>query len=430
MTAQVSAPSAAIRSVLKFTPLPRKPLKAGVAFRRRSIAQALRNSLALIATVWAVGQARGAEGEKHERDEGVDIAGVPLLSFNSDTGVGFGAVGGAFFYGPGYRPYQHALSAQIFFTTFGIQGHYLAYDAPRLLGPIRVEAHLEFHRELYTPFYGAGNDTVPGETLDEAKTRLGYLGTLATLWVRFRLRPFGEGHPFQLYAGYQYGRNSVRPYPDSIIRNLQPPGAAGGDNPHVLGGILWDTRDDEMDATKGSYAELSGRMARKWTNSEFEYQGLSVSFRKYVPIFTPKFLLALHAAGDHLWGNVPFWEWVNFGGISHFEGIGGQHTVRGVPRDRYQGNTKVFGNAELRFYVIEFPALGATIKIGGDVFFDTGRVWHPGVPDGKLFQASGWHSGAGGGLRLARRAAVIRADYGVELGTGRQAIYLTFGQLF
>src|SRR5688572_6392154 len=78
------------------------------------------------------------------KEQGFDAVGVPLLSFNSDLGFGYGAVGGAYIYGPGYRPYRHGLALQAFFTTRGVQNHWLRYDGPRLIGSARLEARVEW----------------------------------------------------------------------------------------------------------------------------------------------------------------------------------------------------------------------------------------------------------------------------------------------
>jgi outer membrane protein assembly factor BamA len=101
-----------------------------------------------------------------------------------------------------------------------------------------------------------------------------------------------------------------------------------------------------------------------------------------------------------------------------------------VPRNRYGGNTKALGNVELRWAAVEIPWGPAPLQIGLSGFYDTGRVWQPGQANGKFFDSNQWHSGAGGGLRLMRRAAVIRADFGFDLDTKRTGIYVAFGQLF
>src|SRR5262249_49077267 len=78
------------------------------------------------------------------KDEGFDFVPVPVVTFNSDTGFGLGLVLLAYIYGKDFRPYRHGLTAQFFATTTGFQGHYITWDAPHLLGPVRVQAHLEF----------------------------------------------------------------------------------------------------------------------------------------------------------------------------------------------------------------------------------------------------------------------------------------------
>ena len=126
-------------------------------------------------------------------------------------------------------------------------------------------------------------------------------------------------------------------------------------------------------------------MARPWTASQFAYQGVTFGTRIFFSLWTPRLVLALHAEADHLWGDVPFWEWNQLGGISSVEGLGGLDTVRGVPRNRYGGNTKALGNVELRWATVEIPWGPAPLQIGLSGFYDTGRVWQPGQANGKFF---------------------------------------------
>src|SRR5207248_1909557 len=86
-----------------------------------------------------------------------DAIALPVLSYSTDLGLGFGAVGGAYLYEPGYEPYRHAVGAQLFFTSRGGQSHFLRYDGPDLLGPFRLEARLELKREQQAPYFGPGN---------------------------------------------------------------------------------------------------------------------------------------------------------------------------------------------------------------------------------------------------------------------------------
>jgi len=364
------------------------------------------------------------------KDSGFDLLPVPVVAFNSDTGFGVGLVVSAYIYGKDFRPYRHGLTAQFFATTTGFQGHYITWDAPHLLGPVRVEAHLEFHKDLYAPYYGPGNATFPGRSLVGADRFFGYENVWTWDWLRFRVKPFGDAAPVTLYAGYQYKYFWITPYAGSNLDQQAPRGVDGGRNGAVFAGVLFDTRDDEQNAHSGFLLQLAGRVARRETASLYDYQGVTAGVRMFFSLWTPRLVLGIHGLADHLWGDVPFWEWNQVGGISSVEGLGGLDTLRGVPRNRYGGNTKAYGNVELRWATVEIPWGPAPLQIGLSGFYDTGRVWQPGQANGKFLDPTLWHSGAGGGLRLMRRAAVIRADFGVDLATGRTGVYIAFGQLF
>jgi outer membrane protein assembly factor BamA len=84
-------------------------------------------------------------------------------------------------------------------------------------------------------------------------------------------------------------------------------------------------------------------------------------------------------------------------------------------------------NTELRVQAFRFPLLGEPVRVGGLVLFDMGRVWHPGTDNGPWHRV---HPGLGAGVRLARRAAVLRLDYALATETWRQGIYVSFGHMF
>src|SRR5262245_44322419 len=69
-----------------------------------------------------------------QKAEGGYFTGLPLVSYDSNTGVGFGARG--YYYQDGsrsdplfaYTPYQYRVFLQAFFTTGGMQFHWLDID--------------------------------------------------------------------------------------------------------------------------------------------------------------------------------------------------------------------------------------------------------------------------------------------------------------
>ncbi len=190
------------------------------------------------------------------KDSGFDFIPVPIAAFNSDTGFGLGVVLLAYIYGKDYRPYRFGITAQFLATTTGFQGHYIAFDAPHLIGPVRVEARFEFHKDLYAPYYGPGNHTFPGESLEGPDKFFGYLNVWTSDWVRLRVKPLGDAAPFTVYAGYEYRYHWVTPYADSVLARERPTGIGGGRNGKFFGGLLWDTRDDEQNAHSGFLVQV------------------------------------------------------------------------------------------------------------------------------------------------------------------------------
>jgi hypothetical protein len=348
------------------------------------------------------------------------------LAFNSDFGVGYGVVGGMYLYGEGHEPYKHGFGAQVLFTTRGIQNHYLRYDGPNLIGSLRVEVRFEYKREFRSPFYGAGNLSSPEFTGDVKDIRYNYDKGAPCAWLRVRGRPLGEKPPFNAYAAYSWRYTRVAPYEASMLEQVRPLGIEGGPTGQILLGALWDTRDTETDPTRGGVEELAIRLSGRPTGSRYQYAGVTLNERRYFRLGS-RFVLAQRLSVDMLFGEVPFFEWSSTGGVNFTEGVGGMFSVRGVERNRFSGNLKVLANSELRFQALEFRLLGQTMRVGATAFVDVGRVWHPGVQDGPWHE---WHPGAGAGLRVARRAAVIRLDYALSTETGGQRIYMNYGHMF
>ena len=139
-------------------------------------------------------------------------------------------------------------------------------------------------------------------------------------------------------------------------------------------------------------------------------------------------MLASGSPWTSILGEAPFFEAAQLRRSQGGEGIGGMSSVRGIPRNRFVGDVKFFSNIEeLRWNPLDFSLFKQKFTFGGLAFFDIGRTWADGVEDGPWWL---WHPGAGLGLRLTRRAAVVRLDAAYDLSTWRPALYITIGQMF
>jgi len=93
-------------------------------------------------------------------------------------------------------------------------------------------------------------------------------------------------------------------------------------------------------------------------------------------------VIALRAGGKKLFGDFPYFD-------AAF--LGGSQSLRAEERQRFAGDASVYGNAELRVPVAQFPFI-LPLDVGLIGFSDVGRVYVNGDSPG------GWHSTSGAGL--------------------------------
>ena len=356
----------------------------------------------------------------------VDWLALPIASYNSDDGLAGGAVVQAQWVGD-VKPYRVALGAQVLFSTAGVQSHYLRLDVPRLFGsPVRMWLGAEFHRELSAPYYGLGNKTSveladhPGISGEHAFSygRRFPIGALA-----FTL-PFGDSGA-RVSTFVRYLRMTINPYAGSLLAAERPPGTDGGEELAYGLGILLDRRDHENVATRGYLLEAATRGSVAGAASTHSYLGGTTRALGFVPIGS-RIVVAMRVEGDILTAGTPLFELSRFGGVDPTEGVGGERSVRGLPKARYIGRAKALAAAELRVRMLDARLLERVISFGLAGFYDTGRVWQLQGNDGKFLD---FHSGAGGGLRIYHGEFLLRFDVGTSTERAFN-LYITFGNAF
>jgi hypothetical protein len=356
----------------------------------------------------------------------VDWLVLPVVSYNSDDGLAGGVVAQAQWLGR-LPPYKAALAAQVLFTTAGVQSHYLRLDVPHLFGtPIRMWLDAEYHREINSPYYGLGNNSssnLADHPLLFGEHPFSYFRRYPQGSITLTL-PFSDtGVRLSTFA--RYLRLHVEQYDGSLLALEQPPGSDGGEELQFGFGVLMDRRKGEAMPTGGYLLEAALRGSQRGMASQFTYLGATARAMGFLPIGS-RIVFATRVEGDALTPGAPLFELSRFGGVDPIEGVGGERTVRGIPRARYIGRVKMIATEEMRVRVADVRLLDRRVSIGMVAFLDTGRVWQLQGDDGRFFD---FHSGAGGGLRLYHREFVIRTDVGTS---SERAVnfYLTFGNFF
>ena len=93
-------------------------------------------------------------------------------------------------------------------------------------------------------------------------------------------------------------------------------------------------------------------------------------------------VVALRGGGKKLYGDFPYFD-------AAF--LGGGHSLRAENRQRFAGDASLYGSAELRVPVAQFPLI-IPLDVGVLGFFDTGKVYVDGESPG------GWHKTKGAGI--------------------------------
>ncbi|WP_043711867.1 Omp85 family outer membrane protein [Corallococcus macrosporus] len=396
------------------------------------------------------------------------VQGLPLLNFNSDEGLGYGARLMLVDAGDGTQaPYRHAIIAQFFQTTRGNAVHRLMLDAPTFLeSRWRLGLDVSLLNDRFSPYYGQGGaasfdqdfaacddrnaledapDVCPG---NPAFRGLRYYNfeqrTLPSVVLNAR-RPVSG--PWQVSMGYRFRMTRVATRYDadalgqSGASRLEEDIQAGrvNDGGPVTGtfrtaeltaGLLLDLRDNEPAPIRGMFHELAVRGAAGATGSSFNYWGATANFRFYHPLGTDRLVAALRLMGDVMGGNVPFYLLSSFGGVEWRDGwggVGGVFTARGILKHRLQGEVKALVNGELRWQFLSVLPLKQRVDFTLVAFLDAGRAWSD-----LSFQDRGMGRYAGGGgLRVAwEKNFIVRMDYGVSPQDGTTGFYLDFNHLF
>lgn len=355
----------------------------------------------------------------------LEPAGFPLIGGDSDIGFEFGGVGTLTRFANGTRPYVWNMDLLLATsvksgphgTEFSQQSYLWQIDVPHAFGSsVRLNPAIFYSNTVNQGYFGLGNASgyrrpavVNGEPgryfqYDEREARLRELTRIG--W-----------HPpwdFVLATTLRYAAPGA--YPGSKLAEDVTTGRIRGYRDTTLAmlgfGFLYDTRDNEYFPHRGAFHQLGIRGVQAFPlDASVDYAALGVVLAEYWPLGGPV-VLAARGLIDAEIGHVPFFDLYTGGPFQTYEMIGGAEAVRGVPDGRYLGKLKAIANVELRAMLVDFRLLGQTFHLGGDVLFDTGRLWSDYTfharADG---DGLGLKWGAGGGAYLIwGQAAVFRIE--------------------
>jgi outer membrane protein assembly factor BamA len=399
-------------------------------------------ALLVFVTLFSQADAKGEAPAKASTEINI----VPVAGGDSDVGIGGGVIGDLARLDPAYKPFRWRLEVAGFITfkldenkkiISPFQDYYLLLSVPQLTSSkrLRLEFRPSYTLESTQRFYGIGNASLkpPGDTTVD---RYQYQRARVTMLVSARVRMMGR---FMLRAGADYSQNWMDIHQGSLLDELRTNGPERvrhlleGPLDHGVAaatlGLEYDSRDDEIVTTTGSFHSVRVRVSpRLGAGQPFGYTNLLANFRLYRSPF--RWLhVGARLIGDVLLGSPPFYELTR---IEDMSMVGGGKGIRGVVGQRYYGKAKVVGNLEVQVPVAHHDFFGKPFTLYVAGFADGGRVWaelhsNPDL-DGR---GLGLKYGLGGGLRLQEgKTFVLRADLAWSPDGEPVGAYFNAGNIF
>ena len=367
---------------------------------------------------------------------------LPGVAYDTDEGFGFGVRGELARLDDALDPYRWGVVAHFYTSTAGFHHHRLYVDALGL-GPrknLRLTTRLAWRQWLNDGYYGIGNDTARerayvGDFEPEDPDRRRYRYTLIQPFLQATLRIDLRDSPVQLFAALNPKYSIIQTYEGSLLADQRPWGTEGGAAIQVSVGGIYDTRTPEVAPTSGVLMEASTRYALPIAGSAGDFGGALLSLSVFTRLGGPV-VFAGRVMAEQLFGRVPFYEMVHWGGSTPIAGFGGATTLRGVSFGRWRDTGKAVANLELRMLLIEHGMKKVTLGWELTPFVDIGTVWSP--------SGGSWppHPTAGlGGRVIWDHTFVARVDVGVGVDAVKEdngaisqepslGVYLAFGHPF
>ena len=338
---------------------------------------------------------------------------LPTITYNSDLGFQYGGLIDLYNYGDGdiYPNYYERYYMEISRFTKGNGINNFSFESNRILKGRTVFFDIMYRTDQQYDFLGGnGYESVYNMdwediNSDQYKSKMFYKNQTNFFKVKMDiLNPINDKWSWSggfEYYNYEISSLDVEKYNKGKDENEQikpldeMPGlyerylewgiidkeiAEGGSFGGLKAGLMYDTRNNVSNATKGIWTELVFYYVPDFlTSPKHSYLKFNFTHRQYFTLIPQRlsFAYRLGYAGN-IFGDEPYFALANMYSVmlkgSPQYGLGGAYTLRGVKRNRVIGNGEAWLNAEFRFKLYRFDLFKQHFYLGLSTFFDAGMV--------------------------------------------------------
>lgn len=352
-------------------------------------------------------------------EDSIQYTFVPVAGYNSDFGLFGGVLLQRFNYGSGNQ--NPFLSNTRFNMTASTKANYSTtfdYIRTQSFGTdIRSRIRLDAERNKLSNYFGIGNNTLySGELYDDEYFYFENRQVSLIYRARKTIHRFHFNGIIDLIlpVSVSYQDASDRGKPSKFEEDFSNGLRNGWVNKTGIG-LVADNRDSEFAPTEGARYEAMIQTSQPFLGSDYAFTDFILDLRHYVEIID-NVVIAQKIEGRHVQGAAPFWE---------MAALGNEDGLRGFHIDRFLGDSSILHLLEARVWLFSFYY--DEIRIGGQFFWDTGRVFSD-VDSKRFFTDWKQAYGVGGAMSLFNSDFILRGDIGFSDETSR--IYIGMGYVF
>ena len=377
--------------------------------------------------------------QRYAPDWGMEAYTFPTLTVNPDLGVFVRVHNNRQYFGYRKNPFASRHSFNVGLATNGLEP-FASYTGNfrRILHDLDARVHFKYSGIQLIRFNGFGNDTQILESSSYYKVKQSHVVFAPSL--DFRKKEHDEAAPsssteplrseLTLRFGpiIKYSNTSPDANAEKFITSLNPPvyGTGFFGQMGASGEMMYDTRNNPAYPTRGFLVKAAGSVYPGVWDVASAFGSIDGRVHTYMTAPIPTHpTLALRVGGKKVWGTFPFHESAFLGG-SGFAAIGlSDSHLRGFRKNRFAGDTSLYGNAELRFVLLPIKFL-VPGEFGLFIATGVGRVFY--AEDSKA--ADKWHSSVGGGFWLSFLQRKQTLSVAVVNGDDLTGVYLRAGFMF
>jgi hypothetical protein len=301
----------------------------------------------------------------------------PVVGFHNSRGLGTVVRVGAARYVYAFRhvPYSSMMKADVAYATTNRYEVALGSDNRLESSDFHIPAEAKMSQFEVVQFHGFGNDVqdLRGRFYDVRQRQ----------WSFRPAAGFSFGPESDVSLGPVVRYTVTDSVENRFIAAQRPYGFSHFGQAGLQLRLHYDSRVHPDTTRPRAVVDVAGSSYPAMWDVEKAYSAVSGVASTYITLRVPQRpVLAFRAGGKKLFGDFPYFD-------AAF--LGGSGSIRTEDRQRFAGDASLFGSAELRVPVAQFPLI-LPLDVGLLGFVDAGRVYVDGDSPG------GWHAATGAGF--------------------------------